>query len=72
MAAVGPLTDHRGEQLGPLVAIEHVEAGEHLGLGRRGRLEQAGGEQALFAAIDMDQLDRWARLSVAAPIEAEP
>ena len=58
VAAVAPLADHRGQELGSLGAVEHVDPGEDLGLGRRRGLEQAGGEQVLFTAVDVDQLDR--------------
>ena len=72
VAAVGPLTDHRRQQLGPLGAVEDVDPGEDLGLRRTRRLEQAGGEQVLFAAVDVEQLDRGRAVALAAAVEAEP
>ena len=37
-----------------------------------GRLEQAGGEQVLFAAVDVDQLDRGGVVAAVAAVEPEP
>ena len=72
VAPVAPLAGQCAQQLGPLVAVEHVEPGEDLGLrGGRG-LEQAGGEQILLGAVDVDQLDRWRVLAGASAVEAEP
>ena len=72
VAAVGALADQRRQQLRPLVAVEHVDPGEDLGLrGARG-LEQAGGEQVLFGAVDVDQLDRRGGVAGVAAVEAEP
>ena len=72
VAAVGALSDQRRQQLGPLLAVEHVEPGEDLGLRRAGRLEEAGGEQVLFGPVDVDQLDRGGGRAAAAAVEAEP
>ncbi len=71
VAAVGALAHQRRQQLRPLGAVEDVDAGEDLGLRCAGGLEQAGGEQVLFGAVDMDQLDRGGILTAAATVEAE-
>ena len=72
VAAVGRSPDQSREQLGALVAVEHVEPGADLGLRRRRRLEQAGGEQVLLGAVDVDQLDRGRVVAGAAAVEPEP
>ncbi len=71
VAAVGALADDGGQQLRPLGPVEDVDAGEDLGLRRSRRLEQAGGEQVLFGAVDVDQLDRGGVLAAAAAVEPE-
>ena len=70
VAAVAPLADQVGEQPRPLVGLEHVEPGADLGLRHLGGLEQAGREQVLLGAVDMDQLHRRGVVGGAA-VEAE-
>ena len=71
VAAVGPLAGQLGDRLALLVGRQGVQPLADLLLGGAGRLEQAGGEQVLLGAVDVDQLDR-RRVVGAAAVEPEP